>query len=68
MARKVNATRQIIDTLVLQKDKNGLEEFKEGLTEGSEEKFYAENAISKLGSTSNWMNVMIKPSSSTSTT
>ncbi|CAO1409405.1 unnamed protein product [Diamesa serratosioi] len=68
LAKKVNATRQIIDTLVLQKDKNGLEEFKEGLVEGSEEKFYAENAISKLGSTSSWMNVMIKPSSSTSTT
>lgn len=53
---------------MLQKDKNGLEEFKEGLTEGSEEKFYAENAASKLGSTSSWMNVMIKPSSSTTST
>lgn len=45
LSKKVNATRSIIDALVSLKDKVELENIREKLAQGTEERFYAENAL-----------------------
>lgn len=48
LSRKINAVRSIVDALVALKDKTELEVLKERLEAGTEEKFYAENALKNL--------------------
>lgn len=48
LSRKINAVRSIVDALVALKDKMELEVLKEQLEAGTEEKFYAENALKNL--------------------
>ncbi|XP_055614274.1 vacuolar protein sorting-associated protein 16B [Uranotaenia lowii] len=48
LARRVNAKKGIVDALVALKDRSELENFRNGLEEGTEERFYAENALKSL--------------------
>ena len=48
LARKVNANRSIVDAFVLLKERNELQMFSEKLEHGTEEKFYAENALKNM--------------------
>ncbi|XP_058453840.1 vacuolar protein sorting-associated protein 16B [Malaya genurostris] len=48
LARKVNAKKTIIDALVALKDRIELESYRNSLDAGTEERFYAENAIKSL--------------------
>lgn len=52
LARKVGAVRSVVDSLVTLKDKVELENLKDRLGNGTEEKFYAENALKNLVSVS----------------
>lgn len=48
LARRVNAGKSIVDALVDLKDRNELEKYAESLKTGTEQRFYAENAIKNL--------------------
>lgn len=50
LSKRVNALRSEIDSLVLLKDKINLESLRDRLEAGSEERFYAENAIKNFSS------------------
>lgn len=48
LARRVGAVKGQIDAMAALKDKAGLENFKNNLTQGSEERFYAENILKNM--------------------
>lgn len=48
LAKQVKCTRSIIDALTLLKEKQELEEYRNSLVEGSEERFYAENSLKNI--------------------
>lgn len=50
LSKRVNAVRSEIDSLVLLKDKAGLESLRDRLDQASEERFYADNAIKNFNS------------------
>uniref|UniRef100_A0A1Q3F3J0 Putative vps16b n=1 Tax=Culex tarsalis TaxID=7177 RepID=A0A1Q3F3J0_CULTA len=58
LARRVNAKRGVVDALVALKDRTELEQFKDGLEAGTEERFYAENALKSLNN--KWKSDAIK--------
>lgn len=48
LARRVGAKKGVVDALVALKDRPELELFRDGLEAGTEERFYAENALKSL--------------------
>ncbi|XP_058822467.1 vacuolar protein sorting-associated protein 16B [Topomyia yanbarensis] len=58
LAKKVNAKKAIVDALVALKDRTELESYRNTLDAGTEERFYAENAIKSLNN--KWKSDAIK--------
>uniref|UniRef100_A0A8D8CME4 Spermatogenesis-defective protein 39 homolog n=1 Tax=Culex pipiens TaxID=7175 RepID=A0A8D8CME4_CULPI len=58
LARRVGAKKGVVDALVALKDRPELELFRDGLEAGTEERFYAENALKSLNN--KWKSDAIK--------
>lgn len=65
LSKKVGAIHSIVESLVLLKDKQALEDFKESLASGTAEYFYTEKAITNLANTKSLLGLR-KNSSATS--